>query len=138
MKIIPNNPNSDFVCFVEGVDISKGISLSDSNKIDKLINKYAVVVFRDQLITDEQQIGFTELFGKIEKPGKNSSVQKGKDRRLSSKMADVSNITKSATVNDRNDPTRIFNLGNRLWHSDSSYKKISGGRIIHSDRKIYL
>ena len=34
MKIIPNNPNSDFVFFIEGVDISKGISLSDSNKID--------------------------------------------------------------------------------------------------------
>ena len=97
MKIIPNNPNSDFVCFIEGIDISKGISLSDSKKIDKLINKYAVVVFRDQLITDEQQIEFTELFGKIEKPGNNSSVQKGKDRRLSSKMADVSNITKSST-----------------------------------------
>ena len=136
MKIIPNNPNSDFVCFVEGVDISKGISLSDSNKIDKLINKYAVVVFRDQLITDEQQIEFTELFGKIEKPGNNSSVQKGKDRRLSSKMADVSNITKSSTVNDRNDPTRIFNLGNRLWHSDSSYKKIPAKYSLLSARTV--
>ena len=37
MKIIPNNLNSDFVCFIEGIDISKGISVSDSNKIDKLI-----------------------------------------------------------------------------------------------------
>ena len=136
MKIIPNNQNSDFVCFVEGVDISKGISLTDSKKIDKLINKYAVVVFRDQLITDEQQIEFTELFGKIEKPGNNSSVQQAKDRRLSSKMADVSNITKSSTVNDRNDPTRIFNLGNRLWHSDSSYKKIPAKYSLLSARTV--
>ena len=136
MKIIPNNPNSDFVCFIEGVDISKGISLSDANKIDKLINKYAVVVFRDQLITDEQQIEFTELFGKIEKPGNNSSIQKGKDRRLSSKMADVSNITKSSKVNGKNDPTRIFNLGNRLWHSDSSYKKIPAKYSLLSARTV--
>ena len=51
-------------------------------------------------------------------------------------MADVSNITKSSTVNDRNDPTRIFNLGNRLWHSDSSYKKIPAKYSLLSARTV--
>ena len=136
MKVMPYKKNSDFVCFIEGIDISKNISSSNVNKIDKLINKYAVVVFRNQLLTDQQQIKFTELFGKIEKPGNNSSVQKNKDRRLSSKMADVSNITKSSKVNNKNDPTRIFNLGNRLWHSDSSYKKIPAKYSLLSARTV--
>ena len=43
MKIIPNNPNSDFVCFVEGIDISKSISPLDANKIDKLINIFLFI-----------------------------------------------------------------------------------------------
>ena len=62
------------------------------------------------MITDEQQIRFTELFGKIEKPGNNSSVQKVKDRRLSDKMADVSNVDKKSKVMNSDDPVRIFNL----------------------------
>ena len=136
MKVMPYKKNSDFVCFIEGIDISKNISSSNVYKLDKLINKYAVVVFRNQLLTDQQQIKFTELFGKIEKPGNNSSVQKNKDRRLSSKMADVSNITKSSKVNNKNDPTRIFNLGNRLWHSDSSYKKIPAKYSLLSARTV--
>ena len=55
MKVMPYKKNSDFVCFIEGIDISKNISSSNVNKIDKLINKYAVVVFRNQLLTDQQQ-----------------------------------------------------------------------------------
>ena len=136
MKIKPFKKNSDFVCYISGIDLKNSISMSDSKKIDKLINKYAVLIFRNQLITDEQQIKFTELFGKIEQPGNNSSVQKTKDRRLSAKMADVSNVDKKSKVMNRDDPVRIFNLGNRLWHSDSSFKKIPAKYSLLSARSV--
>jgi len=136
MKIQPLKKNSDFVCYINGIDLRKGISTLDSKKLDKLINKYAVLIFRNQLITDEQQIKFTELFGKIEKPGNNSTVQKTQDRRLSSKMADVSNVDRKSKIMNKDDPVRIFNLGNRLWHSDSSYKKIPAKYSLLSARSV--
>ena len=128
--------NSDFICFVSKIDLSKNISNSNVKKLDKLINKYAVLVFRDQVITDQQQVKFTELFGKIEEPGNNSSVAKLKNRRLSKKIADVSNIDKNSKTYKENDPVRLFNLGNRLWHSDSSYKKIPAKYSLLSARSI--
>jgi len=128
--------NSDFICFVSKIDLSKNISNSNVKKIDKLINKYAVLVFRDQVITDQQQVKFTELFGKIEEPGNNSSVAKSKNRRLSKKISDVSNINKNSKTYKKNDPVRLFNLGNRLWHSDSSYKKIPAKYSLLSARSI--
>ena len=136
MKIKPFKKNSDFVCFVENIDLSKSISNISANKLDQLINKYAVLVFRGQNINDEQQIKFTELFGKIEEPGNNSTVAKIKDRRLSNKLADVSNIDKNSRVFKKNDPIRLFNLGNRLWHSDSSYKKIPAKYSFLSSRSV--
>ena len=128
--------NSDFICFVSKIDLSKNISNSNVKKLDKLINKYAVLVFRDQVITDKQQVKFTKLFGKIEEPGNNSSVAKSKNRRLSKKIADVSNIDKNSKTYKKNDPVRLFNLGNRLWHSDSSYKKIPAKYSLLSARSI--
>ena len=136
MKIKPFKKNSDFVCFIENIDLSKSISSINANKLDQLINKYAVLVFRGQSINDEQQIKFTELFGKIEEPGNNSTVAKTKDRRLSNKLVDVSNIDKNARVFKKNDPIRLFNLGNRLWHSDSSYRKVPAKYSLLSSRSV--
>jgi alpha-ketoglutarate-dependent 2,4-dichlorophenoxyacetate dioxygenase len=37
-------------------------------------------------------------------------------------MIDVSNLDKDGKPLERNDRRRMFNLGNRLWHSDSSFR----------------
>ena len=66
MVIKPLKKNSDFVAFVTEIDLSKKVSKKTSLKIDALINKFAVLVFPNQIISDEEQVHFTELFGKIE------------------------------------------------------------------------
>ena len=58
MNIHPLNKNSDFVAFVNNIDISKNITKTQAKEIDVLINKYAVIIFRNQKITDDQQIKF--------------------------------------------------------------------------------
>ena len=138
MNIHPLDKNSDFVAFVNNIDISKNISKTQAEQLDKIINKYAVIVFRNQKITDDQQIKFTEKFGKIEESGSKSNITKPKDRRLSTKLADVSNIDKNLKVFNRDDPRRIFNLGNRLWHSDSSFKKIPAKYSLLSAKSISI
>ena len=58
--------DSDFVAFVNDIDLTKSLLVKDALKLDKLINKYGVLIFRNQNVSDEQQIKFTELFGIIE------------------------------------------------------------------------
>ena len=136
MNIHTLSKNNDFVAFVNNIDVSKDISSNLIKQIDQLINKYAVIIFRNQKLTDNEQVKFTELFGKIEESGTKSNITKPNDRRLSSKLADVSNIDKNQKVFRKKDRRRIFNLGNRLWHSDSSFKKIPAKYSLLSAKSI--
>ena len=51
---------------VSGVDLRAPISREEAAAIDAGMDRYAVLVFRDQVITDEQQMAFTRSFGPIE------------------------------------------------------------------------
>lgn len=126
----------DFVGFISDIDLK--ISLSDLliKEIDDAINKYAVLVFKDQNINNEDQVRFTQYFGKIEASGKTSNITKASDRRLPTELADVSNLDKDNNPFTINDPRRIFNLGNRLWHTDSSFKSIPAKYSLLSGRNI--
>ena len=111
-------------CFageVSGVDLTKPLSREEVGAIEAGMDQYAVLVFHDQPVTDEQQIDFSRNFGTIE-PAVGSNITKPEERRLRVEIADVSNLKKGNELYDRDDRRRMFNLGNRLWHSDSSFR----------------
>jgi len=85
------------------------------------MDKYAVLVFHDQPLTDEQQLAFTRSLGEIE-----HAIGTGlrEQYRLPTTFADVSNLDVNNQVFARDSRTRLFSLGNRLWHSDSSFKVV--------------
>ena len=126
----------DFVGFISDIDLKTSLSDLLIKEIDDAINKYAVLVFKDQNINNEDQVRFTEYFGKIEASGKTSNITKASDRRLPSELADVSNLDKDNNPFTINDPRRIFNLGNRLWHTDSSFKSVPAKYSLLSGRNI--
>jgi alpha-ketoglutarate-dependent 2,4-dichlorophenoxyacetate dioxygenase len=110
-----------FVGEVLGVDLAQPLSPADVATIEAGMDRYAVLVFRGQDITDDQQMAFTLNFGAIESaPGGN--ITKPNEYRLKKGMIDVSNLDKDGKPLERNDRRRMFNLGNRLWHSDSSFR----------------
>jgi alpha-ketoglutarate-dependent 2,4-dichlorophenoxyacetate dioxygenase len=80
-------------------------------------------VFRNQDITDEQQLAFANNFGERENR-KGGSVTKKEDYRLNSGLADVSNLGKDGKPLPKDSRAHLFNLGNCLWHSDSSFRAI--------------
>ncbi len=121
---------------VDGVDLRQPLSEKDVAAINAGMDRYAVLVFHGQDLSDEEQIAFSRNFGELELPGAVSNITKKKDRRLRPELADVSNLTKDQTVFDRADRTRMFNLGNRLWHSDSSFRAIPSKYSILSARLI--
>ena len=126
----------DFVGFISDIDLKTSLSDLLIKEIDDAINKYAVLVFKDQNINNEDQVRFTQYFGKIEASGKTSNITKANDRRLPTELADVSNLDKDNNPFTINDPRRIFNLGNRLWHTDSSFKSVPAKYSLLSGRNI--
>jgi alpha-ketoglutarate-dependent 2,4-dichlorophenoxyacetate dioxygenase len=124
-----------FVGEVSGADLSKPLSKADVAAIDAGMDRYAVLVFRDQRITDDQQMAFTQNFGAIEN-AKGGNITKADEYRLKQGMVDVSNLDKEGKPFARDDRRRMFNLGNRLWHSDSSFRATPAKYSILSARTV--
>jgi alpha-ketoglutarate-dependent 2,4-dichlorophenoxyacetate dioxygenase len=110
-----------FVGEVRGVDLAVPLTREEAAAVDAGMDRYAVLVFRDQNITDDQQMAFTLNFGEIEN-ARGGNITKAEEYRLKQGMVDVSNLDKEGKPLARDDRRRMFNLGNRLWHSDSSFR----------------
>jgi alpha-ketoglutarate-dependent 2,4-dichlorophenoxyacetate dioxygenase len=112
-----------FAAEVEGVNMAKPLSRDDVAAIHAAMDRYAVLVFHDQDVDDEQQLAFTRSLGDIEH-AIGTSLRAPDDYRLPTTFADVSNLDKNNQIYAREDRRRLFALGNRLWHSDSSFKVV--------------
>src|ERR671918_809602 len=112
-----------FAAEVEGVDLSQPLSPDEVADIHPGMDKHAVLVFRNQHIDDEQQLAFTRSLGEIEL-AIGASLRAPSEYRLPTTFADVSNLDQDNKPFARDDRRRLFAIGNRLWHSDSSFKVI--------------
>src|SRR3984893_12078288 len=108
---------------VSGVDLRKPLTREEAIDIEAGMDKYAVLLFRNQDITDEQQLAFALNFGERENR-RGGNITKKEDYRLNSGLNDVSNLGKDGKPLPKDHRTHLFNLGNCLWHSDSSFRPI--------------
>ena len=110
-----------FAAEVVGFDLTRPLTPADAKDVHAAMDEYAVLVFHGRPITQEQQMAFTLSLGEIE-----HAVGTGlrETHRLPTTFADVSNIDANDQVFARDSRTRLFALGNRLWHSDSSFKVV--------------
>ena len=120
---------------VSGIDLRQPLSREEAAAIESGMDRYAVLVFRSQNISDDEQMAFTLNFGEIEHAA-GGNITKDHELRLKQGMIDVSNLDQDGKPLERNDRRRIFNLGNRLWHSDSSYRAIPAKFSLLSARVI--
>lgn len=117
----PIGPRSDFVALATGIDLRASPTAEEVAAIEAAMDKYGVLVFRDQDIDSDQQISFSRNFGALE-PFFNVPGDQGQAGRLRPELNDISNLDKRNHVLARDDRHRLYQLGNLLWHSDSSYK----------------
>src|SRR5437867_4181597 len=108
---------------VSGVDLRKPLTPQEAADIEAGMDKYAVLLFRNQDITDEQQLAFALNFGERE-TSRGGNITKKEDYRLTTGLNDVSNLGKDGKPLPRDSRAHLFNLGNCLWHSDSSFRPI--------------
>jgi alpha-ketoglutarate-dependent 2,4-dichlorophenoxyacetate dioxygenase len=123
MAIAIRQLHKHFVGEVSGIDLRKPLTHDEAVEIEAGMDKYAVLVFHDQDITDEQQLAFALNFGEREH-ARGGNVTKKEDRRLTNGLNDVSNLGKDGKPLPPDHRTHLFNLGNCLWHSDSSFRPI--------------
>lgn len=107
---------------VSGLDLTKPLSGETYAAIHAAMDKYAVLVFHGQDFTDDTQLSYTQGLGSLETA--RGFTLRDRDRLASPHFADVSNLDKDGKVMERNSRTWQFAIGNRLWHSDSSFKRI--------------
>ena len=112
-----------FVGEVSGIDLTRPLAPDQVAALEARMDRYAVLVFHDQQLTDEQQMAFTRNFGAIEE-ARGGNITRPEQQRLPKGMNDVSNLDKDQKPFARDDRRRLFNLGNQLWHSDSSFRAI--------------
>jgi alpha-ketoglutarate-dependent 2,4-dichlorophenoxyacetate dioxygenase len=132
ITIAPITP--DFVAEIGGVDLREPLDRTTVNEISAAIDKAGVLVFHDQFITDTQQQGFSRNFGDLETTVK--AYRKDHVPRLDLHISDVSNLDENNRLLAKNDRRRLNGLGNRLWHSDSSFKRIPARFSLLSARVI--
>ncbi len=116
-----------FVAEIVGLDLSQPMTAGDMAALWEASDAHAVLVFRGQTLTDAQQIEFTENFGQPERYVFSYS-SKVKLRLEKPEMADVSNLDAATGLPQTGSQRhRMVNLGNRLWHTDSSFRLPRGG-----------
>jgi len=132
MGILVTPVQGDFVARLTGLDLSKPLDEGDFGQVRDAFNRHAVLVFPEQMLTDDQQIAFSERFGPLE-----ISIRKARQRRIENpRISDISNVDERDRVFDPDDERAIYNAGNRLWHSDSSFKRVPAMASLLSGREV--
>ncbi len=117
---------------VRGVDLTRPVVPEVFAQIEAAFNRHGILVFPDQPLTDEQQLAFSRLFGPLEV----NPNYAGATMRLRPEVADISNLDAEGQVLARDDRRNLFNLGNQLWHTDSSFKRIPAKCSLLSAREL--
>lgn len=111
-----------FAAEVGDIDLGRPIPAGDLAAIKSAFTQYAVLVFPDQTFGDESHLDFARHFGPLE-----TSVLKLRSDhklRLHENLADVGNLDAEDRILKTDDRVRLYQLGNRLWHTDSSFKRV--------------
>src|SRR5258708_6646483 len=120
ITVTPSRP--DFIAEISGIDLARPLSPADRDAIEAAINRYAVVVFHDQKLLDDQQIDFAGHFGPIHASAQRARHHSIRHRLERNEIADISNLDGDGKVLEVNARRRLDWLANRLWHTHPSFR----------------
>jgi alpha-ketoglutarate-dependent 2,4-dichlorophenoxyacetate dioxygenase len=119
---------------VTGIDLARPLAADEFAEIERAFNRHAVLVFPGQPLSDDQQIAFSRLFGPLETSPEYAGSKKSRLGRP--EIADISNLDPEGRVMTAADQRLLFNRGNQLWHTDSSFKYVPARCSLLSAREI--
>jgi alpha-ketoglutarate-dependent 2,4-dichlorophenoxyacetate dioxygenase len=119
ITIYPITP--EFVAEVGDVNLAD-LTATDWAALQEAFWKYAVLIFPDQQLTQEQHLAFAARFGPLE--AGTGIARKNKPPRIHKLLADVSNLDADNTLLGDDTKLKAYQLGNRLWHTDASFRRV--------------
>ena len=120
LRITPLHPL--FAARAEGLDLRRPLNAGEVAAITAAMDRYAVLVFPGQHFEGDQQLAFGRHFGEVEDVP--TLVDQSRRRLADNRVNDISNLGVDGNILPADDRRRMFNLGNLLWHSDSSFKPV--------------
>jgi alpha-ketoglutarate-dependent 2,4-dichlorophenoxyacetate dioxygenase len=111
-----------FAAEIGDIDLSKSLSSEERAEIEAAFNRYSVLVFPDQRLSADQHLDFARSFGPLETTI--HATRKDAKLRLRPEIADVSNLDASEAIWGKESRKRMFEMGNRMWHTDSSFRRL--------------
>jgi alpha-ketoglutarate-dependent 2,4-dichlorophenoxyacetate dioxygenase len=119
---------------VDGVDLSRPMDDAAFRTIAAAFDEHSVLIFHAQRLSDEQQMRFSERFGPLE----TTLASIGQESRLHPNLVDLSNVDPDHDdkLMDWSDRRMLYQSGNQLWHTDSSFKPVPAMASALSGREV--
>jgi alpha-ketoglutarate-dependent 2,4-dichlorophenoxyacetate dioxygenase len=112
-----------FAAEIKDIDLKEPVSASTIDSIEDALQAYGVLVFRDQGLTEADQVRVGEAFGPLD--GGLRKATGAASRFSHEALIDIGNVALDGEVSERGDPRLLSRLANQLWHSDSSFQNIA-------------
>ncbi len=109
---------------VRGVDLRRRPEPALVAAIDRAMDEYAVLVFRGQPLSQDEQIQWSSAFGTLDIGL--AKLSKTKGRLDYPELIDISNVARDGSIAPSGDKRIAGALANQLWHSDSSFQAVPG------------
>jgi len=121
MSILNLKPLQPFAAEASGIDLREPLTPARVKAVEDAMDVHAVLVFRNQPLTQDQQIAFAKALGPLDLGLR--KLKGGPHRFKYAELADISNVKADGEVADREHAKIVGNVANQLWHSDSSFQK---------------
>jgi alpha-ketoglutarate-dependent 2,4-dichlorophenoxyacetate dioxygenase len=116
---------------IRGVDVRR-VDEATFAEIARAFEDHSVLLFREQRIGDEEQVAFSERFGPLETSIRTVVSQ----ARYLPQISNLANVDAEDRLIPRGDTRNLFNAGNQMWHSDSSFKRVPALASLLSAREV--
>ena len=120
MTSLQLRPLHPFAAEASGFDLAQPLDAAGVKAIEDAMDQHAVLVFRKQPLTQDQQIAFAKALGPLDLGLR--KLKGGPHRFQYAELADISNVKADGEVADRTHAKIVGNVANQLWHSDSSFQ----------------
>jgi alpha-ketoglutarate-dependent 2,4-dichlorophenoxyacetate dioxygenase len=113
---------------ITGVDLARPMDDRSFAAVEEAFETFSVLVFPGQELDDDSQIAFSRRFGELEKTHAHVA-----NNHTNKPVSVISNLDPSGKLMAADDPRVQFRIGQRNWHSDSSFKRVpSKASLLHA------
>lgn len=129
--------NQEFFASIKDIDI-RSISKSEFLEIKKVVETYGVVVIESQNLNDDDQIKFSQGFGKLEISigTQTKNPDYNTENGIRPEISRIGNVDLKNKTISADKQKVIFDRGNNYWHTDSSFKSVPAKISILSAREV--